>query len=108
MTEFMALRSKLYAYRKLSGVEDKRCEKIKKCLVKKMISFDDYKNCLLDVKRKSIYRSQLMFRHSKHEIHTVEVNKVALNRNDDKWIVRKDGVSTLVRGHYSLYFNFLL
>ena len=34
-----------------------------------------------------------------HEIHTVEANKVALNRDDDKQIVKKDGVSTLVHGH---------
>ena len=67
-----------------------------------MIHFDDYKNCLLDVKSKSIYRSQLMFRNNMHEIHTVEVDKVALNRDDDKWIVKKDGISTSGRGHNSL------
>ena len=60
---------------------------------------------LLDVKSKSIYRSQLMFRNNKH---TVEVNQVALNRDDNKWIVKKDGISTLARGHYSLCFNSLL
>ena len=76
--------------------------------MKKTISFDDYKNCLLDVKIKNIYRSQLMFRNDKHEIHTVEVNKVALNRDDDKQIVEKDGVSTLACGHFSLCFNSLL
>ena len=31
-------------------------------------------------KSKSIHRSQLMFRNNDHEVHTVEVNKVALNR----------------------------
>ena len=57
------------------------------CVVKRMIiSFDDYKNCLLDVKRKSIYRTQLMFKNNKHKIHAVEVNKVALNRDDDKYM----------------------
>ena len=61
MTGFVALRPKLYAYRKLNDKEDKRYKGIKKCFVKKTISFDDYKNCLLDVKSKSIYRSQLMF-----------------------------------------------
>ena len=30
MTKFVALRSKLYAYRKLDGVEDKKCKGIKK------------------------------------------------------------------------------
>ena len=58
------------------------------------ISFDDHKNCLLDSKSKSIYRLQLMFRNEKHEIHTVEVNKVALNKDDDKRIVKKNVIST--------------
>ena len=61
-------------------------------------SFVDYKNCLLDVKSKSIYRKQLMFRNKKHKIQTIEVNKVALNRNDDKMIVKKNGISTT---HYA-------
>ena len=30
---------------------------------------------------------------------TVEVNKVALNRDDEKRIVKKDGISTLACGH---------
>ena len=39
MTEFIALRSNLYAYRKLNNIEDKRCKGIKKCVAQKMISF---------------------------------------------------------------------
>ena len=88
MTEFVALRPKLYAYRKLV---DKRCKGIKKCVVKKTLDFDVYKKCLFDPTGKSIYRQQLMFRSRKHEVHTVEVSKVALNRNDDKRIAKKDG-----------------
>ena len=67
-----------------------------------MTSFDDYKNCLLDLKSKRIYRPQLMFRNNKHEIHPVEVNKVVLNRDGDKRIVKKDRISTLARVHNSL------
>ena len=48
MTEFVALRPKLYAYRQLDGEEDKRCKGIKKCVVKKTLGFDDYKKCLFD------------------------------------------------------------
>ena len=73
MTKFVALRPKLYAYRKLDGKEDKRRKGIKKCVVKKTLGFDDYKKCLFDSVGKSIYRSQLMFRNRKHEVHTVEV-----------------------------------
>ena len=35
MTEFVALRPKLYSYKKLDGSEDKKCKGIKKCVIKK-------------------------------------------------------------------------
>ena len=35
MTEFVALRPRLYSYRKLDGAEDKKCKGIKKCMVKR-------------------------------------------------------------------------
>ena len=41
-------------------------------------------------------------------IYTVEFNKVALNKNDDKRTVKKDGISTLARSHSSLSWNSLL
>ena len=49
-----------------------------------------------------------MFRSSEHEVHTIEVNKVALNRDDDKRISRKDGISTFTRGHKDLSWNPIL
>ena len=77
MTEFVALRPKLYSYKKLDGSEDKKCKGIKKCIVKKTLTFEDYKTCLFS--DSTDYRSQLMFRSSKHEVHTIKVNKAALN-----------------------------
>ena len=107
MKEFVALRPKLYSYKKLDGVEDKKCKGIKKCIVKKTLTFEDYKTCLFSDSTK--YRSQLiMFRSAKHEVHTIEVNKVALNRDDDKRISRKDGTSTFARGHKDLSWSPLL
>ena len=38
LTEFMALRPKLYSYEKLDGSEDKKCKGIKKCVVKKNLN----------------------------------------------------------------------
>ena len=46
MTEFLALRSKLFAYKTLGGGE-KKCRGVKMCMVKKTLDFDDYKCCLL-------------------------------------------------------------
>ena len=106
MTEFVAMRPKLYSYKKLDGSEDKKCKGIKKCIVKKTLTFEDYKTCLFSDSTK--YRSQLMFRLSKHEVHTIEVNKVALNRDDDKRTPRKDGISTFARGHKDLSWSPLL
>ena len=94
MTEFITLRHKLYSFRKLDGAEDKKCKRIKKCVIKKTLSF---KNCLLNPT--NVYRSQLMFRSTKHEVHMIEVNKVALNGDDDKRIAKNVGISTLAHGH---------
>ena len=100
MTEFIALRPKLYSYRKLDGSEDKKCKEMKKCVVKKTLTFEHYKTCLFSDSTE--YRSQLMFRSAKYEVHTIEVNKVALNQDDDKRISRKDGISMFARGHKDL------
>ena len=100
MTEFMALRPKLYSYKKLDGSEDKKCKGIKKCIVKKTLTFEDYKTCLFSDSTE--YISQLMFRLAKYEVRTIEVNKVALNRDDDKRISRKDKISTFVKGNKDL------
>ena len=106
MTEFVALRLKLYSYWKLDGSEDKKCKRIKKCVVKKILTFEDYKTCLFNDSTE--YRSQLMFRSAKNEVHTTEVNKVALNRDDDKRVSRKDGISTFARGHKDLSWSPIL
>ena len=80
MTEFVTLRPKMYAY-KTGESESKKCKGIKKCVVKKTISFEDYKAWLF--RGETSYRSQLMFRSSKHKVKTLEVNKLALSRDDD-------------------------
>ena len=59
MTEFVALRPKLYSYRNVDGSktsEDKKCKGIKKCIVKKTLTFEDYKTCLFNDSTE--YRSQ--------------------------------------------------
>ena len=102
----MALRPKLYSYKKLDGSEDKKPKRIKKCVVKKTLTFEDYKTCLFNDSTE--YRSQLKFRSSRHEVHTIEVNKVNINRDDDKRISRKDGISTFARFHKDLSWSPLL
>ena len=84
MTEFIALRPKMYAYEKLDGGVDKKCKGTKKCVVEKQITFKDYKQVLEtgDVQ----YRTQQRFISDKHQVFTQSVRKVALSANDDKRI----------------------
>ena len=96
VTEFVTLRPKMYTY-KMGSAESKKCKGIKKCVVHKMISFEDYKACLFG--GGSSYRSQLMLRLVRHEVRTLEVNKLALSRDDDKRIT-VNGINSLARGHY--------
>ena len=103
MTEFVALRPKLYSYKKLDGSEDK---KYKGIVVKKTLMFEDYKTCLFNDSTE--YRSQLMFRLTKHEVHTIDINKVTLKRDDDKRISKRDGISTSACGHKSLSWSPIL
>ena len=98
MNEFISLRPKMYSYR-VGSDEPKKCKGIKKCVVKKTISFEDYKKCLFE--GVSIHRSQMMFRSRKHKVRTLKVNKLALSREDDKRI-SIDGITSLAMGHYEL------
>ena len=65
-------------------------------IVKKDIKFEDYKRCLMTGEME--YRSQTMFRSRLHEITTIETNKLALSREDDKRIYI-DNINSLARGH---------
>ena len=84
-----------FGIRNLGEYHKKKCKGIKKCVVKKTISFEDYKTCLFG--GEASYRSQLMFRSSKHEVKMLEVNKLAVSRDDDKRIM-VDGIASLARG----------
>ena len=44
ITEFVTLRPKTYSYLTDDGKEDKKAKGTKKCVIKRMIKFDDYKN----------------------------------------------------------------
>ena len=48
ITEFVALRPKAYSYKTNDNIELKKAKGTKKYVVKKMLRFNDYKNCLFD------------------------------------------------------------
>ena len=98
--EFVGLRAKLYSYRMFEGKEEKKCKGIKKSVVRKDISHEDYKECLFS--KNPQMRKLNVIRSYKHEIFSETVNKIALSANDDKRIILEDRISTLSYGHYKI------
>ena len=97
ITEFIALRPKTYSYLTDNDKIDKKAKGTKKCIIKKMIKFDDYKKCLLN--DKVILKSQQRFINTKHDVYTENVNKIALSNDDDKRIVSSDKITSYPYGY---------
>ena len=98
ISEFVGLRSNLYSYGMDEGKEEKKCKGVKKAVVKKSISFDDYKDCRFN--QKPQMRQMNVIRSHKHEVFTETVNKVALSYEDDKRIICQDCIHTFAHGHF--------
>ena len=92
ITEFVTLRPKTYAFLTDDGKEDKKAKGTKKCVIKKMIKFNDYKKCQLN--DEVILKSQQRFISKKHDVYTENINKIALSNNDDKRIVSPNKISS--------------
>ena len=82
MTELAALRPKTYSYLMDDGRNDKKARGTKKCVIKQRLKFNDYKKCLLN--DEIILKSQQRFNSEAHNVYTEEINKIALNSNDEK------------------------
>ena len=92
ITEFVTLRPKTYSFLTDDSKEDKKAKGTKKCVIKKMIKFNDYKKCLLN--DEVIFKSQQRFISKKHDVYTENIDKIALSNNDDKRIVSSDKITS--------------
>ena len=98
--EFVGLRAKLYSYKMLEGEEGKKFKGVKKSVVKKSITHEDYKKCLFTGKEQ--LRKMSIIRSYRHKIYTEEVNKIPICPIVDKRHIFEDGVHTLALGHYRI------
>ena len=99
ITLFVGLRPKLYSFK----VEDpttggvggitKKCKGVKKNVVKRKISFEDYTQCLFFGETQM--KSMKIIKSENHDLYSKEVNKIALSNDDDKRRVMEDCVYTL-------------
>ena len=95
--EFIALRPKTYSFLTDNDKIDKKAKGTKKCIIKKMIKFDDYKKCLLN--DKVILKSQQRFISNKHDVYTEDVNKIALSNDDGKRIISSNKITSYPYGY---------
>lgn len=101
ISEFIGLKAKTYCYLLDDDNEvTKKLKGIKKSVVSKHISFDDYKNCLNH--NEKILRSQLNFISIKHNLYTQLCNKLALTNDDDKRFVIPHSYNTLAWGNKNI------
>ena len=96
MTEFVALRPKIYSYLTDDCEENKKAKGTKKCVIKRRLKFSDYKDCLLN--NEIILKSQQRFKSEKHDVYTEEINKISLSSNDDKRLQTFDGIISYLYG----------
>ena len=97
ITEFVTLRPKTYTYLTDDGKEDKKAKGTKKCIIKKMIKFNDYKKCSLN--DEVVFKSQQRFICKKHDVYTENIKKIALSNDDDKRIVSSDKITSYPYGY---------
>ena len=78
------------------GGSDKKAKGKKKCVIKRRLKFNDYKDCLLN--NEIILKSQQRFKSEAHNVYNEEVNKIALSGNDDKRLQTFDRITSYPYG----------
>ena len=86
---------------KKNKIINKKAKGTKKCVIKRELMFNNYKDSLFN--DKVILKSQQRFRSDHHKVYTEEVNKIALSSNDDKRIQTSDKITTYLYGIWKLY-----
>ena len=74
ITEFVVLGPKKYSYVTLDDKNVKKTKGTKKCVIKRIFKFDDYKDCLF--KNKIILKSQRKFIKRKHIVYILKKSRI--------------------------------
>ena len=75
--EFVRLRAKTYAYLMDDDSEKKKAKGTKKCVIKRILKFNDYEDGLFN--NKIILKSQQRFKSDYLDLYTERINKIALS-----------------------------
>ena len=74
----------------------KKSKGTKKGVIKRELMFENYKDCFFN--DKIILKSQQRYKSDHYNVYTEEINKIALNSNDDKRLQTSDRIKTYPYG----------
>ena len=81
-------------------VSIKKAKGTKKCIIKRELIFENYKNSLFN--NKIMLKLQQRFKSDLHKVYTEEVNKIAPSSSDNKRLQTFDGITTYPYGANAL------
>ena len=98
IVEFAGLRPKSYSFCTDNNFEVKKAKGVKQSVVKRDMSFNDFKNCVMNhIPSIHTMRGIQSFN---HHIFSIEQTKLSLSAYDDKRYILDDGIHTKAHGHY--------
>ena len=101
--EFIGLRSKMYSYMKDDQKGEKTAKGIKKYVIKKDITHENYKQTLFN--NEQMHHTMKTIRSNNHQLGSYELNKVSLSCFDNKRYIFNNGISSYAYGHYKIHTN---
>jgi len=102
--EFVGLKSKMYSYMKDNQKGGKTAKGIKKNIIKKDITHENYKQTLFE--NKQMHHKMKTIRSQNHQLGSYEINKVSLSCFDDKRFIHSDGITSYAYGHTLITNNY--
>ena len=100
ITEFIALKAKLYSVAFEKNQEKVTAKGVQRSVIKKSIHHSHYKKCLLENEIFATNSRRIMSK--SHEIKTIKQSKMVFTPFDDKKFILDNGIDSLPFGHYSL------
>ena len=100
MRQLLGLHSKMYSYVKDNGKNEKTAKGVRKYVIKKSITHENYKYCLFN--RKQMLHSVHTIRSQCHQIGSYQLNKISLSFFDDKRYILEDGITSYAYGHRNI------
>jgi len=90
----------MYSYIKDNQKGGKTAKGVKKNVIKKDITHENYKNTLFN--NQQMYHTMKTIRSENHQLSSYELNKVSLSCFHDKRYILDDGITSYAYGHKNI------